>query len=120
MTAIDYEYEGMPATLPAGAVNFKLTNAAPKEEHMLALQKLSAKGEAIDIDELLALPEKKRGPVPRWEHRSVHVRPGRVRSGTARPPSRPASTSTPASSPQPGKKGQPHFMLGMKGTLTVQ
>ena len=42
VTAIDYEYQGIPATLPAGVTKIKLTNAAPKEGHMRAgsLQRL--------------------------------------------------------------------------------
>src|SRR4029077_2137165 len=59
VTAIDYEFEGMPATIPAGFTTFKLTNGAPKEDHMIAISKLNAKGESMDVDKLLALPEKK-------------------------------------------------------------
>ena len=61
VTAIDYEYQGIPATLPAGVTKIKMTNAAPVEDHMMAMVKLTAAGEAMELDKILALPEKKQG-----------------------------------------------------------
>ena len=36
-----------------------VTNAAPKEDHMLAITKLTPAAEGKDVNELLTLPEKK-------------------------------------------------------------
>jgi hypothetical protein len=46
----DYAYQGVPATL-SGPTNFKMTNAAPKEMHMMAIAKPTAAGEAQDVDD---------------------------------------------------------------------
>lgn len=59
VTAIDYEFQGLPATLPAGSTNFKLTNAAPKENHEMGIVPLTAAGESIDPEKLFAMPDKK-------------------------------------------------------------
>ena len=37
VTAIDYQFQGVPATLKAGPTNFKLTNNAPKEDHEMGI-----------------------------------------------------------------------------------
>ena len=70
LTAIDYEFQGMPATLPAGLNKFKFTNAAPKEAHEFGISKLTAAGAAMDPKKLLALPEKKLGKFVDFEHAS--------------------------------------------------
>ena len=59
VTAIDYSYEGVPASLQPGVTKFKMTNAAPEEGHMMAIIKLKPAAEGRDVSELFALPEKK-------------------------------------------------------------
>ena len=120
VTAIDYEFQGMPATLKPGFTNFKLTNAAPKEDHMLTFQKLNAKGETIDLDKLLAMPEKKSNQYFEQTGGAFMYAPaGQVAYGPAN--LTPGKYVYACFVQQGGKKnGKPHFMLGMKGEFTVQ
>ena len=120
VTAIDYEYQGVPATLKPGFTKFKLSNAAPKEDHMMAIVKELPAAQGQDIQKLLALPEKQQGkyfdqsggafmfaPAGQVSYAPVDLQPGTYVYACFLP--------------QGGKKnGKPHFMLGMNGTFTVQ
>ena len=119
VTAIDYEYEGMPATLPAGVTKIKMTNAAPVEDHMMAMVKLTAAGEAMELDKILALPEKKQGKYFDFSSAAfMEAKPGAV--GYAPINLTPGKYAYACFFPEGGKKnGKPHFMLGMEGTVTV-
>ena len=120
VTAIDYEYQGVPATLKPGFTKFKLSNAAPKEDHMLAIQKLNAKGESMDIDDLLALPQKKANQYLEQTGGAFMFAPA---GGTFYGPTNltPGKYIYACFVSQGNKKnGKPHFMLGMKGEFAVQ
>jgi hypothetical protein len=58
VSAIDYEFQDVPATLVAGPQVLQFTNDAPKEQHEMVLLRVNP-----DVDlsprKLLALPEKK-------------------------------------------------------------
>lgn len=119
-TAIDYEFEGIPATLPAGAAKFKLTNNAPAENHELAVLKLNEKGAGTDPEAFLALPQKKAGKLVDYSSSTfMFAPPGQSGYGLA--------TLTPGEYvyacfvPEGGKKnGKVHALLGMYGSFTVQ
>jgi len=59
VTASDYQFTGIPATLPAGVTTFKMTNSAPQEQHMMAMLKMKPAAQGQDLTKLLSLPEKK-------------------------------------------------------------
>jgi hypothetical protein len=61
VTASDYQFTGMPTTLPAGPTKFKLTNSAPKENHEMAILRLTSAGQSLDLMKLLGTPENKSG-----------------------------------------------------------
>jgi len=119
VTAIDYEYQGVPATLPAGVTKIKMTNAAPKEDHMMAMVKLTAAGEAMDLDKLLAMPQKKQGKYFDFSSAAfMEAKPGGV--GYSPINLTPGKYAYMCFFPEGGKKhGKPHFLLGMAGTVTV-
>ena len=119
VTAIDYGYQGMPATLPAGVTKIKMTNAAPKEEHMMVIAKLTAAGETMELDKILALPDKK---APKYIDYSsaayVFAKPGDA--GYSPINLTPGKYAYMCFSSQGGKKkGKLHYMLGMEGEVTV-
>ena len=119
VTAIDYEYQGVPATLKAGPTNFKMTNAAPKESHMMAITKLTPAAQGQDLTKLLALPEKKQGKYFDDSSQAfMEARPGQV----AYTPIdlQPGTYAYACFFPVGGKNsGAPHFTKGMYGTFTV-
>jgi hypothetical protein len=119
VTAIDYEFQGVPATMAAGPAKIKLTNNAPKEEHEMALFKLTAAGESMDPEKLLAMPEKKVGKYVDFDNAAfAFALPGQ--SGYSPINLTPGKYVYACFIPQGGKKnGKPHFLLGMNGTLTV-
>jgi hypothetical protein len=119
VTAIDYQFQGMPTTLPAGATKFKLTNTAPKEDHELIVFKLTPQGEAKSPDAILALPQKKaRQYVDQSVSTFMFAPPGQ--SGYGLVDLQPGKYLYACFLPQGGKKkGTPHFKLGMEGTFTV-
>jgi hypothetical protein len=119
VSASDYAYLDMPATLPAGVTKIKMTNVAPEEDHMMALVKLTAAGEATELDKILVLPEKKQGKYFDFSSAAfMEAKPGA--SGYSPVSLTPGKYAYMCFFPQGGKKnGTPHFMLGMEGTLTV-
>ncbi len=119
VTAIDYEYQGIPATLPAGVTKIKMTNAAPKEGHMMVMAKLTAAGEAMPLDKILALPDKKAGKYIDFSNAAfMQAEPGA--SGYAPINLTPGKYAYMCFFPEGGKKnGTPHYKLGMEGTVTV-
>ncbi|MCU1450598.1 MAG: exported protein of unknown function [Acidimicrobiales bacterium] len=119
VTANDYGYQGIPATLPAGVTKIKMTNAAPKEGHMMVMAKLTAAGEAMELDKILALPDKKAVKYIDYKDAAfMQAEPGAT--GYAPINLTPGKYAYMCFFPQGGKKnGKPHFMLGMEGTVTV-
>jgi len=118
-TAIDYQYQGIPATLPAGVTKFKMTNGAPKENHMIAIMKLTPEGAALGFDKIVTMSQKKAGKyLDRSSQAFIEAKPG----GTGYAPLNltPGTYGYACFFSEGGKKnGQPHFMLGMKGSFTV-
>jgi hypothetical protein len=55
VTAVDYSFQGLPDTIDAGTVGFKLTNGG-SEEHVLVVFKFTD-GDTTSVEDLLALPE---------------------------------------------------------------
>lgn len=119
VTALDYKYEGIPATLPAGVTKIKMTNAAPGEDHMMAIVKLTAAGEAMELDKILALPEKKQGKYLDFSN-AAFMEAEAGEAGYAPINLTPGKYAYACFFPQGGKKnGTPHFLLGMEGEVTV-
>ena len=119
MTALDYEYQGIPATLPAGVTKIKMTNAAPTEDHMMVMAKLTAAGEKMELDKVLDLPDKKAAKYIDNKHAAfMQATPGAA--GYAPINLTPGEYAYMCFFPEGGKKnGKPHFMLGMEGKDTV-
>lgn len=119
VTAIDYQYQGMPATLKSGVNKFKLTNTAPKEDHMMAVVKLTPAAQGKDVKELLALPEKKQAKYfDQAEGAFLYAPAGQT--GYSPAALIPGTYVYVCFLPVGGKKnGAPHFTEGMYGTFTV-
>jgi hypothetical protein len=119
VTAIDYEFDGVPATLPAGTTKIQLTNDAPKEMHEMALFKLTDEGAAMDPEALLALPQKKAEKFVDFSSSAFAFAPPGV-TGYAFADLQAGDYLYACFIPTGGKKnGKPHFTQGMYGTLTV-
>jgi hypothetical protein len=118
-TATDYEYEGLPATLPAGFTKFKMTNNAPKEGHMIAVIKVKPGNETTPIDKLLGLSDKQGAKVLDYSSAGfTQAEPGL--SGYFPINLTPGKYIYACFFPEGGKKnGKPHFKLGMEGSFTV-
>ncbi|MFO7591553.1 MAG: hypothetical protein R6X23_11765 [Acidimicrobiia bacterium] len=58
VSAIDYEFDGLPDTVPAGITAFSLTNDAPREQHEIVIFRVNDDVE-LSAKKLLSLPEKK-------------------------------------------------------------
>ena len=119
VTAIDYQYQGVPATIKAGVANFKLTNAAPKEDHMMAVFKLKPAAAGRDVGDLLALGQKKQDQYFDESGGAFRFAPaGQV--GYSPASLTPGTYMYACFLPVGGKKnGAPHFTEGMYGTFTV-
>jgi hypothetical protein len=119
ITAIDYEYQGIPATMPAGVTKFKLTNAAPKEEHMIAVVKVVPGNENTPLDKIFALPDKQAAKVVDFDNAGfAEAKPGD--SGYFPMNLTPGKYIYACFLPEGGKKnGKPHYKLGMEGSFTV-
>lgn len=120
VTAIDYQFDGVPTSLPAGVTKFKLTNNAPKELHEMGIVKLTDAATGQDLKKILSLPEKQQAKY--FDDSSstfMFAPPGQ--SGYGPINLEPGTYAYACFIPQGGKKnGTPHFMLGMNGTFTVQ
>jgi hypothetical protein len=118
--AIDYEFQGVPATLKPGVTHFKLTNTAPKEDHEMGIGKLLPVNESRDVAKILALPERKAdklfdpnvgggmyAPAGESGYTVLDLKPGRYVYACFIPVG--------------GKEhGKPHALKGMYGSFTVQ
>lgn len=120
ITAIDYAFQGVPATLVPRTVKLKLTNAAPREMHEIALLKLNAEGQRLDPEKLLRVPQRKAQKyVELAASAFAFAPPGQ--SGYAFANVTPGRYLYACFIPVGGRKnGKPHFTKGMWGTLTVQ
>ena len=122
-SAVDYDYEGVPETLPAGLTSFVMSNdSAAGEAHEFSLVKLSDDTD-LSVEELLDMPE---------EQANQHIET--FAGGTFAPAGATAGT---VSDLTPGRwayvcfipvgtvgdtegSGPPHFVEGMAGELTVE
>ena len=119
VTAIDYEFQGIPDALPAGVTQIKFTNNAPKEEHELIVAPLLPAGESEDLEKLLAMPDKKVAKYVDVDRADfIFARPGE--SSHTVTELEPGKYIYACFIPVGGKEsGKPHFMQGMYGTFTV-
>lgn len=119
VVAVDYAFQGMPATLKSGVTGFKLTNTSSNEDHEMSIGKLLPANEAMSVEKILALPEKKAdklfdesagggmfAPIGESGYTTLDLTPG---------------TYVYACFISVGgkKSGMPHAMKGMYGTFTV-
>lgn len=112
VTGVDFDFEGIPAQVPAGAVSFEFSNEG-EVAHEMAVFKL---GEGVDMDELLGRDEE----ASEDEAQEVGF--------TFAPPGEGgaylnAEELTPGTYAVvcfiPGPEGKAHHELGMKTTFTV-
>ena len=119
VTAIDYEFQGLPAVLPAGPTNFKMTNSAPKENHEMGIVPLTAAGQAIAPEKLFAMPDKKASKYADFSRATGMFAPAGA-TGYTIATLEPGTYVYACFLPIGGKKdGAPHFTKGMYGTFTV-
>jgi len=119
LTAIDYAYQGVPATLAAGPTTFKMTNAAPKEDHMMAIAKLTPAAQGRDLEKLLQLPDKKANKYFE-EVGGGFLYASAGETSYAPVTLEPGTYAYACFLPMRGKSnGAPHFTEGMYGTFTV-
>jgi hypothetical protein len=122
-SAVDYGYEGVPETLPAGLTSFVMANESEAgEAHEFSLVKLSDQTERT-VEELLDMPE---------EEANQHIET--FAGGTFAPAD---ATSGTVAELTPGRwayvcfipvgsvngtdgSGPPHFVAGMAGEFTVE
>lgn len=111
VSAVDYGFQGLPATVPAGATSFRLTNDGEAAHEMF----MARLGEGVDLDELLA-SEEEPSPEEAEDVGSTFAAPGED-----------AYLNVEDLSPGtyavvcfiPGPEGKSHYELGMKTTFTV-
>jgi hypothetical protein len=117
VTAVDYAFEDVPESIPAGTVVFDLTNASEAEEHeMIVFSK--ADGVDLTFQEILELPEEESESMVEF-------------AGAAFAP--PGGQSTALATLEPGQYGMvcfipvgggedgpPHFAQGMFKEFTVE
>jgi uncharacterized cupredoxin-like copper-binding protein len=112
VTAVDFAFEGIPATVPAGPVSFELSNEG-EAAHEMAVFKL---GEGVDMDELLARDEEPTDEEAQ-EVGFTFAPPGEGGAYLN------AEDLTPGTYAVvcfiPGPEGKPHHELGMKTTFRV-
>ena len=138
VTARDYEFEGVPDTVPAGST-FSFSTEDGGEPHEFLVIKLPD-GETRSIDELIELPESEIEPLFAGLQFVTIAMPGTTDTpGVVEPAGGESSVSEPgnyvyvcsfpqgttvedvqnATGPLEGA-GPPHFVLGMRGEFTVE
>lgn len=118
--AIDYEYQGVPTSMPAGIAKFKFTNNAPKENHELIIFKLNDKGADVDPEKFVGMPQgKAQKLVDPSTQAFMFAPPGQ--SGYSPLNLTPGKYVYACFLPQNGneKNGEMHAKLGMYGSFTV-
>ncbi len=117
VTAVDYAFEDVPATIPAGTVAFELTNASEAEEHeMIVMRK--ADGVTQSWTELLALEEEESEGLAEFTTAGFAPPGG---TGATMAELEPGSYVMVCFIPVGGAEdGPPHFSQGMVQEFTVQ
>jgi hypothetical protein len=119
VTAADYTFSGLPAMLPAGFTKVKFVNSAPKEFHEIGIAPMTEAGVAMDVEDLLATPERKQAKLIDFSRTTgAYAEPGGV--GYTITNLQPGKYVYVCYVPVGGKKpGAPHYTKGMYGTFTV-
>ena len=119
ITAVDYEFQGIPETLPAGLTKFKVVNTSSTEDHELIFIRLTPAGEKVDPAKLLALPGKKQEKLVDFS-KAEFTMTAAGETGYSYADLVPGKYLYVCPLPIGGKdKGKPHFTEGMVGTVTV-
>lgn len=111
--AIEYAFVGAPDTLPAGRVSFELTNNGVEEHELVLFRR--ADGVTESLDELLAMPED--SVFSKLEFVGVTFG-GPDTTNYVTVDLEPGTYFLVCFIPQ-GEDGPPHFMGGMKQTISV-
>ena len=114
---MDYEFDGLPDTVPAGITAFALTNDAPKEEYEIVIFRVND-GVNLSAKKLLSLPEKKVQQKVTFAG-AAFAAPGETQTSVAdlEPGRYVASCFLPVGGK---KKGAPHFTKGMFTEFEVE
>jgi hypothetical protein len=115
VSATEYKFEGVPATVPAGTVAVNLTNDGTEAHEMIMFKR--ADGEDRTIDELLALPEEQMFSALSFAGAAM-ADPGK--SGVSIATLDPGRYIAVCFLPAGGNEGSPpHFMQGMTAEFEV-
>lgn len=117
VSAVDYAFEGVPGSIPAGTVVFDLTNASEAEGHeMIVFSK--ADGVDLTFQEILELPEEESESLVEFAT-AAFAAPGE--SSTALAGLEPGQYGMVCFIPVGGgEDGPPHFTEGMFQEFTVE
>ena len=129
VTAVDYAFQGLPPTLPAGTASFELANTGTEVHEIIFLKKKDGVTESFDA--ILALPEEQAMTTVTFKG-ATQARPGEPDVYVLQQLERgsyavvcfvPVGT-TPEAAEAAARTGQepagpPHFTRGMKAELTV-
>lgn len=115
VTAVNYEFQDVPESIPAGTVSFSLTNEGNEQHEMILFRR--ADGETRTVDELLALPEAEAEEALVFQSANV-VEPGAT--GYANSELTPGGYVAVCFLPVGGgEDGPPHFTEGMIAEFEV-
>jgi hypothetical protein len=117
VTGVDYAFEGVPASLPAGTTSFSFTNASEAEEHEMILAR-RAPGVDLTFDEILALPEEESEPLVKAV--AFSFAPPGGESGALAELEPGEYVMVCFVSVGGAEDGPPHFTQGMKYEFTVE
>jgi hypothetical protein len=117
VTGVDYAYEGVPATIEAGTVAFRFTNASEAEDHMMGIIR-KKDGTTLTFKELLDLPDDQGEDMTEFLGEAF-APPGE--EGSALATLTPGSYAMICFIPVGGSEdGPPHFTEGMLHEFTVE
>lgn len=117
VTAQDYAYGGIPASLAAGTIALKLTNLSSDVPHEIVVSRIAPSADTSDPAALLALPAKKAAKVLEFRQ-YARVAPGE--SAVSITPLEPGTYVAGCFLPTSDEKGAPpSFTEGMYATFQV-
>jgi hypothetical protein len=117
VTAQEFEFSGIPDTVPAGETTFNFTNAG-KQPHEFVLIPLSE--DAPALDKLLKLPEKEAETYFAGKPESTFAKPGSSEEGAFTTELTSGSRYVYVCFVQDPKTKTPHAFLGMNGEFTAE